>query len=260
MLKSTFFTITLFFGGLTMSRFVPPDDIQSGTQVIANITLPLTPTITKALKFARANMDNQTYNHVLRSWLTAQASLSHLPASVQKGVDIEVLAVSTILHDLGWSNNSALVSVDKRFEVDGAEVAREFLKREGEGNWNERRIQLVWDAIALHTTRDISLHKEREVWLTSLGILAELVGPEVAINLIGPGKIAVTQKEWDEIAAEYPRQGFRSFFNGVMIGFCASKPKTTYQNFMGDYGEKFLEGYSRDGKKMVDFLDANLLE
>jgi len=205
-------------------------------------------------------MDNQTYNHVLRSWLTAQASLSHLPASIQDKVDTEVLAVSSILHDLGWSKNPALISANKRFEVDGADVSREFLKREGKGDWNERRVQLVWDAIALHTTRDINLYKEPEVWLTSVGILAELAGPAAAIRTVGADRVAVTQGEWDGIAKEFPRKGLREYFKGVIVGFCATKPSTTYQNFMGDYGERYLQGYTRDGKKVVDFYDANLLE
>ncbi|KAF2792675.1 hypothetical protein K505DRAFT_326002 [Melanomma pulvis-pyrius CBS 109.77] len=260
MLLLSSFLFAVIFALPATTHVARPNVQMDATQIIANIKLPSTPTIKKALKFARANMNDHTYNHVLRSWLTAQASLSHLPTSVQDGVDTEVLAVSAILHDLGWSNNSALISPTTRFEVNGADVAREFLKREGKGNWSERRIQLVWDAIALHTTRDINLYKEREVWLTSVGIVAELVGPEVAIETYGGERVAVKQEEWDGIAAVFPRKGLRDFFNGVMIGLCASKPDTTYQNFVGDYGDRYLANYSTEGKKTIDFLNANMLE
>jgi len=43
-------------------------------------------------------------------------------------------------------------SADKRFEVDGANVARDFLRSHGIA---ERDIGTVWTAIALHTTPGI---------------------------------------------------------------------------------------------------------
>ncbi|KAF2874273.1 hypothetical protein BDV95DRAFT_604459 [Massariosphaeria phaeospora] len=232
------------------------------TRILAGITVPDTPTITRALAFASANMDTHTYNHVLRSWLVGQATISHLPPNSTTGpIDLEAFAISAILHDLGWSPNPALISPDKRFEVDGANVAREFLRREGdEGAWPEARLQLVWDAIALHTSRDIALYKQPEVWLTSLGILAELVGPSVAVPLFGPDRVAVTQEEWDEISRVYPRTGLRQFFRDVMIGICTSKPATTYNNFMADYGERYVEGFSEEGKRTIDFLEKNMKE
>lgn len=54
------------------------------------------------------------------------------------------------------------MSADKRFEVDGANAARDFLGREAP-DWDGRKIQLVWDAIALHTTASRSVYKEAEV-------------------------------------------------------------------------------------------------
>lgn len=77
--------------------------------------------------------------------------------------------------------NTSFVSPDKRFEVDGANAARDHVKAKGGKDWkNKHRVQLIWDAIALHTTRDIALYKEIEVQLTSAGTLTELIGPELA--------------------------------------------------------------------------------
>ncbi|KAF2181644.1 hypothetical protein K469DRAFT_588323 [Zopfia rhizophila CBS 207.26] len=230
------------------------------TRTIAGIEVPDTPLISKALDYARKNMDDQGYNHVVRSWLTGQASISHMSEDIQKTIDIEAYAISAILHDLGWSINPELISSDKRFEVDGAFTARDFLVREGGDEWDKHRIQLVWDAIALHTSRDIALYKESEVWTTSVGILTELVGPNVTMGLFGPGKVAVKQEEWDAIAKEFPRAGFKEYFREIMRGLCMTKPATTYTNFVGEYGERFVEGYSLEGKRTIDFLEKNILE
>jgi len=40
------------------------------------------------------------------------------------------------------------------------------------------QIQLVWDAIALHTTRSIALHKEPEVAMTHSGIFVDVIGAD----------------------------------------------------------------------------------
>jgi hypothetical protein len=78
------------------------------------------------------------------------------------------------------SNNTEIVSNDKTFEVDGANAAREFLQREAGWGWNKHRVQLVWDAIALHTNRDVTPYKELEVTYTSVGTFTELAGVEIA--------------------------------------------------------------------------------
>lgn len=66
------------------------------------------------------------------------------------------------------------------FEVDGAEGARNFIRSSGGKGWDEHRLQLVWDSIALHTNPLISQYKQPEVVYTSAGTLAEVLGPETA--------------------------------------------------------------------------------
>lgn len=69
------------------------------------------------------------------------------------------------------------MSPDKVFSVDGANAARNLIRKEGGRGWNDHRIQLVWDAIALHTYIEVSKYKEAEVVLTSAGTYTELFGP-----------------------------------------------------------------------------------
>jgi hypothetical protein len=89
----------------------------------------------------------------MRSWLFGV----FLSKSAERAPDAELLAVTTILHDLGLTDR---YTAENRFEVDGANAAHSFLKGRG---ISTQQMQVVWDAIALHTTRSIALHKEPEV-------------------------------------------------------------------------------------------------
>lgn len=221
------------------------------TRSYAGITVPDTPLITKTLSFARAHYDDVTYNHVVRSWLFGCAIANKVDDLQPR--DPEVHSVSTILHELGWDIKGEFISDDKRFEIDGANAARDFLKREA-GDWDHRRFQLVWDAIALHATPSIAQHKEIEVVATFLGIFADIVGPD---------GIPVGGLSWDEykaIVQECPRLGFREKVKEVMCGFCRTKPQTTYDNFVGQFGEKYVEGYSLVGNRLIDLFEGSSLE
>src|SRR5580698_5111250 len=64
--------------------------------------------------------------------------------------DPELLYAGAMFHDMGLTQKHS--SAHDRFEVDGANAARDFLKRHGIA---PRDIDLVWTAIALHTTPGI---------------------------------------------------------------------------------------------------------
>jgi len=55
---------------------------------------------------------------------------------------------------------------------------------------------------------------------------------------------------------DYPRAGFKDGVKKAMCGLCERKPETTYNNFVADFGEAYVEGYSRVGKKMMEALMA----
>ena len=219
------------------------------TKVIAGVAVPDTPLINKAFDFARENLDDVLFNHVVRSWLFGSFIADH--KSKLQGRDIELHAIATLLHDLGWSKNPELISKDKRFEVDGADAAIHFLVREGnKAEWDKHRLQLAWDAIALHTTGSIAMHKEIEVQSCVMGIAADFTGPENA-----PGGV-LTREVWSRIVKEYPRRGFKQGVVDMMCDLCRTKPGTTYGNVAGEFGNKLVEGYSLDGHTTVDLTLA----
>src|SRR5688572_9498471 len=130
------------------------------TRVIAAVSVPDGPLITAAIDYARRLSEPYLFNHAMRSWLFAEL------IGRTKGIDYdrEVVAVGTILHDIGLT---AGVSGPKRFEVNGADAALAFIAGRG---LSDRRAQLLWDLIALNSTPSLALHKEAEVAVGTMGI------------------------------------------------------------------------------------------
>src|SRR5258708_588604 len=67
--------------------------------------------------------------------------------------DPELLYAGAMFHDMGLTPRHS--SAEERFEVDGANTARDFLRSRGIG---QQDIETVWTAIALHPTPGIPGH------------------------------------------------------------------------------------------------------
>ena len=193
-------------------------------RLIAGVSVPDSPLITEALEYAQKLSEPYLFNHAVRSWLFA-AKIGHL-----KGIDYdpEVVAVGTILHDIGLT---AGVSGPNRFEVNGAAAALSLVKGRG---LSSRRAQLIWDLIALNSTPSIALHKEAEVALGTMGIGLDWGG--FGFELIPPAEIA-------EIVSAFPRLKMKDKFAEACCRLVASRPGTTSDNFLRDFGERFVAGY-----------------
>jgi hypothetical protein len=83
------------------------------TRLIAGVSVPDSPLITDVLDYAEKLSEPYLFNHAVRSWLFA-AKIGETKAI---DCDLEVVAVGTILHDIGLT---AGVSGSHRFEVNGA--------------------------------------------------------------------------------------------------------------------------------------------
>ena len=115
------------------------------TRVLGGIKVLDTPLITAAMEYARKHSEPYLFNHVVRSWLFAERigqlqGLEH---------DAEVVAVGSLLHDLGLTKS---FTGPLRFEVEGADAARFFAREQG---LDARRAQLIWDSVALNSTPSI---------------------------------------------------------------------------------------------------------
>ena len=66
----------------------------------------------------------------------------------------------------------------------------------------------------------------------------------------------LTWEAWNVIVKELPRLGLKEGIREIMCGLCRTKPETTYDNFVGDYGERYVEGFTLTGKKVIDLIEA----
>jgi hypothetical protein len=204
-------------------------------KVIAGVTIPDSAIAAQATELLREHGNELLYNHSLRTFLFA--SLNGQRNAIR--YDPELLYISAVFHDLGLTPHYR--SEDKRFEIDGANAARDFLKSHGV---LPQMLQLVWDAIALHTSPGIAEYKEPEVALLNYG---------VALDVVGRGYDGLPENDREEIVKQFPRSGFKknvipTFFDGFK-----HKTHTTYGSINADICAFMIPGYQRK-----DFCDAIL--
>src|SRR5258708_13526661 len=89
--------------------------------------------------------------------------------------DAELLYAGAMFHDIGLV--PAYSSNTDRFEVDGANAARDFLRRH---DISQQDIDCVWTAIALHTTPGIPQYMHPVIALVTAGVEMDVLGIDYA--------------------------------------------------------------------------------
>ncbi|MFJ3405910.1 HD domain-containing protein [Promicromonospora sp. NPDC090134] len=97
----------------------------------------------------------------------------------------ELLYMAAMFHDVGLL--APFSEIEQRFEVDGADHARQFLLRRG---FSVGAAETVWTAIALHTTPGIPGRMAPLIAMTQLGVLTDMLGlPHAAVD--GSQQVAI---------------------------------------------------------------------
>ena len=194
------------------------------TRLVADVGVSDSPLVTAVIEYAQRLSDPYLFNHAMRSWLFAEA------IGRMKGIeyDHEVVAIGTILHDIGLT---ATVSGPNRFEVNGADAAMSFVKAQG---LSDRRAQLIWDLVALNSTPSLALHKEAEVAVGTMGI---------GLDYGGFGVQALPSGDVERIVSAFPRLKMKQRFAEACCRLVTAKPETSHDNFLRDFGERFVPGY-----------------
>jgi len=143
--------------------------------------------------------------------------------------DPELLYVSAAFHDLGLLKEYS--SESERFEVDGANAARQFLVAHG---IPQDKAQTAWEAIALHTTPGVTQYMDPEVALLFTG---------VGLDVLGEGFDKFPAGLREEIVAAYPRINFKEGIVKSFFGGFAHKPASTWGTVKADVCERFIAGY-----------------
>jgi HD superfamily phosphodiesterase len=151
--------------------------------------------------------------------------------------DPELLYVGAMFHDLGLTQKYR--RTDQRFEIDGADEARRFLRAHG---IDEQAAQLVWTGIALHTTPEIPLHMAPEIALITRG---------VELDVLGIGYHVISDEQRAAIVAADPRPDFkRQILQAFTDGF-KDRPETTFGTVNADVLAHFVPGFRR-----TDFVEV----
>ena len=196
-------------------------------KTLAGINIPDSTIATQATELLLEHGTEFIYNHSLRVFLfgSLNAQRNH------RAYDPELLYVSALFHDLGLTPHYS--SPDLRFEVDGANAARDFLKGHG---LPKESLQLVWDTIALHTTIGIAEHKETEVALMYAGVGLDVMGEDYE-------NLSVAHRE--EIIAAYPRNDFKNKIIPTFFSGFEHKTDTTFGNIKADVCAFMIPNFHR---------------
>jgi HD superfamily phosphodiesterase len=135
--------------------------------------------------------------------------------------DPELLYAGAMFHDMGLTHKHS--SAGERFEVDGANVARDFLRSRGIA---QHDIETVWTAIALHTTPGIPQHMHPVIALVTAG---------VEMDVLGLAYSEYSDAEREAVVRAHPRTEhfkediIQAFYDGIK-----HKPETTFGNVKAD--------------------------
>jgi hypothetical protein len=197
--------------------------------------LPDTAVVRSAFEHARNRSPAYLFNHVVRSWIWALS----IARKINQKFDSDVVSAATLLHDVGLT---APISSTLRFEVSGANTARDFVRSHG---FDAHRQQLVWDAIALHTSGTIAVYKEPEVALTARGIGVDFGRDDFKL---------FTTEEMRRFVEVVPRLKMKAEWKTCLCGIAHDHPETTYHNVIREWGERFVPDYKVPS--VVDFMMA----
>ncbi len=135
--------------------------------------------------------------------------------------DVDLLYAGAMFHDLGLTQR--YTSSRERFEVDGANAARSFLRDRG---ISQRDIDIVWTSIALHTTPGIPQHMHPVIALVMAGVEMDVLG-------IAYSEFAEAERE--AVVLAHPRSScfkediIQAFYDGISY-----RPQTTFGNVKAD--------------------------
>ncbi|MFC9872006.1 HD domain-containing protein [Nocardia salmonicida] len=166
------------------------------TSGIDSLALPATPLAIETHRLIDETLDAPVRHHSIRGFLFGRALAADQGLRPGTDYDEELMYLICALHDIGLSERA---NGTQRFEIDGADFAAEFLEARGV---DDERVDIVWDAVAAHTTglSDSPVYRRRRpaaIWIAVTGIGLDVGG--------GPGDLPAGFA--DLVHAAYPRLG-----------------------------------------------------
>jgi hypothetical protein len=198
------------------------------TETIAGITVPDTELVREATELVRAATSPLLFDHSRRVFLFGSLKGRHRGLEA----DPELLYVGAMFHDLGLTERHR--RTDQRFEVDGADLARDFLLEHGRSASEARA---VWLGIALHTTPGIASHLEPEIALVSAGVETDVLGFDLN---------EISDVDLKEVTVAHPRPNFKENILQAFNTGMKDRPDTTFGTMNDDVLAHFVPGFERE--------------
>jgi hypothetical protein len=203
------------------------------SEIIAGVTIPDTSVVTDATDLIRETTTPLIFNHSRRVFIFGSLQARKLGLKP----DPELLYVAALFHDTGLV--PPYRSDDQRFELDGAEQARAFLLKHG---YSDSDADLVWTAIALHTTPEVPWQMAPEIAATTAGVETDVLG--MRLDNLSEAAIA-------EVTKAHPRPDFKNQILQAFTDGFKHRPDTTFGTVNADVLEHFVPGY-----RHIDFVEV----
>ncbi|MBV1686110.1 HD domain-containing protein [Novosphingobium sp. G106] len=184
---------------------------------MSEVAIPASPLARDAAEAVRSAEGEFLYQHSVRVYYWAAL------AGRRKGLkfDPELLYIAAMFHDFGLT--AGYGGSHLRYEVDGANAARDFLRKHGV---SEAESQKMWFAIALHTTNGVSPH---------LHPIAALLAEAANMDLVGAGYNDFTAAQRSAVDAVHPHPPrFAEDFLQTLYDSLKHRPETTQGTGLAD--------------------------
>jgi hypothetical protein len=203
------------------------------TETIAGVTIPDSSLAKDATELIRDTTTELIFHHSRRVFLFGSLQSRQLQISP----DPELLYVAALFHDTGLV--SPYRGSAQRFEMDSADAARYFLISHG---FSRAETDVVWTAIALHTTPEVPYGMDPVIAATTAGVETDVLG--LRLDAIDAANI-------DAVTSVHPRPNFKAEILQAFADGFKDRPDTTFGTVNADVLEHFVPGFRR-----TDFVDV----
>jgi HD superfamily phosphodiesterase len=207
----------------------------TSVETIADIVVPDTALVRDITAFIRETEDDLLFNHSRRVFLFGALQ------GRRRGLepDLELLYAGAMFHDIGLTEGYRDSML--RFEVDGANAARDFLRERGV---DEAKIRKVWLGIALHTTPGVPEFLDPEIALVTAGVETDVLG--IGCDDLSPEALHA-------VTAAHPRPDFKRRILKAFNDGMKHRPHSTFGTVNDDVLAHFDPSFVRD-----DFVEIIL--
>lgn len=187
------------------------------SEILQGVRIPDSKLAHEVTQFIRDTQSDLLFHHSVRVYFWGAMTGNRK----RKIFDPELLYSACMFHDVGLTEQYG--DSQLRFEVDGANAAADFLRSRGIA---PRQIEIVWNAVALHTTPGIPEFMRPEIALVQAG---------AGMDVVGRGFEEFSPTEREAVVAAYPRE--EAFADGIIEAFYRGmkhRPQSTFGTFNDD--------------------------